>query len=174
MAMGGMDGDVDGDVDTDGDVDNDSDGDNSDGDYDGDGDHDSDDLVVQSGNKEWLQNLSDEDKNAISKTFEDNPEMIAANGMATMHHGDDTLLITTNLNGGFTANVENIKYVNVDSSGNLVDVDGKPLDFDQEMQRIASSDPRNGVLKAKMFANGFYGLRRAMKTGALQAIKKVH
>ena len=144
------------------------------GDADGDGDHDADDLIVQRGNKEWVQNLSDKDKAAISKTFTDDPEMIAANGMATMQHGGDTLLVHASGNGGFTANVENLAYVNVDGSGNLVDMNGKPLDFDQELKRIADSDPHHGVLKAKLFANGFYGLQKAIKSGAAAALNGVH
>ena len=184
MAIGGGDADVDvdaGDVDADVDVDagdTDVDADVDDGgvkgDFDGDGDHDADDLVVQRGNKDWLENLSDKDKTAISKTFNDDPEMIAANGIAGMNHGGDHMLISSNLNGGFTANVEGIEYANIDSSGNLVDSYGNPLDLQQELDRIASSDPRDGVLRAKLFANGFYGLQRAMKTGALQALKNMH
>lgn len=170
MAMGGLDGDVDVDA---GDVDS-GDANVDDGDYDGDGDHDADDLIGQRGNKEWVQNLSDEDKNAISKTFTDDPKMIAANGMAGMDHGGDHMLVSTNGDGGFTANVENIEYVNVDSSGNLVDTNGKPLDLDQEMKRIADSDPQHGVFKAKLFANGFHGLQKAIKSGAAQALKGMH
>ena len=143
------------------------------GDADGDGDHDSDDLIAQRGNKEWVQNLSDKDKSAISKTFHDDPEMIAANGFAGMNHGGDNMLVHANSNGGFTANVEGIEYVHVDSSGNLINMDGKPLDLDQELKRIADSDPQHGVLKAKLFANGFYGLQEAIKSGAAAALNGV-
>lgn len=185
LAMGGDgdvdagDADVDADVDVDaGDTDVDTDVDDGGsgvkGDLDGDGDHDADDLVVQRGNQDWLENLSDKDKTAISKTFNDDPDMIAANGYAGMTHGGDNMLIHANSSGGFTANVEGIAYANIDSSGNLVDMDGNPLDLDQELQRIADSDPHHGVLKAKLFANGYYGLQRALKSGALQAIKNMH
>lgn len=50
------------------------------GDLDGDGDRDGDDLAIQRGNKDWVKNLSDKDKAAISKTFNDDPQTIAANG----------------------------------------------------------------------------------------------
>ena len=83
------------------------------------------------------------------------------------------MLVHPNLNGGFTANVENIEYANIDSSGNLVDTDGNPMDLQKEMERIVASDPHHGVLRAKLFANGFYGLQKAMKSGALAALKNM-
>ena len=185
MAMG-VDGDVDADVqaDVDSDADVDSGDTNADTNVDGDsgvkddlngnGKVDSDDLASQRGNKDWLENLSDKDKTAISKTFNSSPDIIAGSGYASMTHGGDDMLIHADSSGGFTANVGNIEYVHIDNSGNLVDMDGKPLDFEQVQKQIAASDPRDGILKAKMFANGYYGLQHALKTGALQAIKNMN
>lgn len=57
-----------------------------------------------------------------------------------------------------------------DKMGNPLDCDGNILDMKEEMEHLANSDPKFGVLKAKLFANACHAMKHAMKIGAAQLL----